>query len=654
MIRGISVLAVTLLFMTTVNVVVADTAPQNSNNINSSGINREVQSDPTEEVFPLPEIAVTAKRIEAPATIVVRTVSIQDIEAWNAPTAGEALTYVAGVNIQIGGSSADSRAWIRGFRDRDVLVLFDGIPIASGFEGTIDLNEISLQNISRIKVMKSAPSVVYGTNGMGGVIDVIPQSGVEGTSISGRLELGSDERGLLRAAASGGNGNISFGISASHQRADDFSLSGDYMPQLNQESGSRVNSDFERTSLFMQLEALNFPLGRASVFINHSDAEKGLPVEAGVDDPDYERLTGSNRTTVGLSNHFNRIPLSLKLYYNSYDSELTAYTDERFEEIDEVERADDYSWGGKLYSRVETSANNSLVLTASGQADVFRGEGELEDGNRAELATYTLAVEDQFWITERLSLAAGLIYTYFDQTLLGRTSSAINPQVALAWQSNDKFTVHASAAQRTRFPKLRELYRRRYGNPDLEEQTANNYEIGIRYRHPTGFIGDISVFRSDIDNLIEREHRRALYTNFDRVTLQGIEMSAETWWADRFFTRLAYTWVDAEEALEDGSKRQLRSRPEHTAIIDMRYEFRADLLLSFNGIFVEGLHDLDPDGNYTRLDSYFVSNIKLIRSFASNYEIYAAVSNVLDENYQQRIGNPREGRAFLLGLDVKF
>jgi outer membrane receptor protein involved in Fe transport len=426
------------------------------------------------------------------------------------------------------------------------------------------------------------------------------------------------------------------------------------MPQLNQESGNRVNSDFDRTSLFMQLGALNFPLGRASVFINHSDAEKGLPVEAGIDDPDYERLTGSNRTTVGLSNHFNRIPLSLKLYYNSYDSELTAYTDERFEEIDEVESADDYSWGGKLYSRIETSANNSLILTASGQTDVFTGEGELEEGNRAELATYTLAVEDQFWITERLSLAAGLIYTYFDQTLLGRTSSAINPQVALAWQSNDKFTVHASAAQRTRFPKLRELYRRRYGNPDLEEQTANNYEIGIRYRHPTGFIGDISVFRSDIDNLIEREHRRALYTNFDRVTLQGIEMSAETWWADRFFTRLAYTWVDAEEVLEDGSKRQLRSRPEHTAIIDLRYEIRADLLLSLNGIFVAGLHDLDPDGNYTRLDSYFVSNIKLIRSFAGNYEVYAAVSNVFDENYQQRIGNPREGRAFLLGLDVKF
>ena len=65
---------------------------------------------------------------------------------------------------------------MRGFRDRDVLILFDGIPIASALEGKIDLNEISTEAVTEIRVIKSAPSVIYGPNGMGGVVDVVPDS----------------------------------------------------------------------------------------------------------------------------------------------------------------------------------------------------------------------------------------------------------------------------------------------------------------------------------------------------------------------------------------------------------------------------------------------------------------------------------------------
>jgi hypothetical protein len=165
-----------------------------------------------------------------------------------------------------------------------------------------------------------------------------------------------------------------------------------------------------------QLDALQTPIGHASMFINLSDAEKGLPPQAGVDDPDFERLTDSSRLTLGLSNHFDYIPLSLKLYYNELDNELTVYTDENYIEVDEIEEAKDYSWGGKVYSTLETSSNNSLILTGGVQSDTFKAEGALEDSNRAELTTYTVAVEDQFWINDRLSLAAGAIYSYFDQT----------------------------------------------------------------------------------------------------------------------------------------------------------------------------------------------------------------------------------------------
>lgn len=604
--------------------------------------------------FPLPEIVVSGKRIDAPPTIILREVSEEDIAAWNAHTTGDALTYVPGVNVQIGGSSGDSRAWIRGFRDRDVLVLYDGIPVASGFEGTIDLNEISLEAVSYIKVMKSAPSVIYGTNGMGGVIDVIPKTGTTDEFLNGGIELGSDDRLLVRANGGGGNGKISYFLSGSHQQADDYSLSDSYSARLNQPEGKRINSDFERNSLFFRFDAMDTIIGHASMFFNISDAEKGLPIETGVDDPDYARLTQSTRVTLGLLNRFSALPLTARLYYNGYKSDLTYYTDDSFSAVDEVDSAEDYSLGSKLYSAFETASNNTLVLSGSVQKDVFKGAGELENGDKAELTTWTLALEDEYWINDRLSLAAGVIYTYFDQTRLDQSTSAINPQVALAWQISHSFSLHASVAQRTRFPKLRELYRRRYGNPGLQEQTANNYELGFKLQHNDALSSDLSIFRSDIDDLIERLDRRSLYENLDRVTLSGAEMSSGGWASDRIYYRLSYTYVDAEEDLEGGGSRQLRSRPKHTAMLELRYRLPWEVTISFNGIYVSGLYDLDADDNYTNISSYFVGNFKASRPFAGVWEAYFSISNLFDEDYQQRLGDPREGRVLTAGLDFHF
>lgn len=613
----------------------------------------ESEQDPNEQVFPLPEIIVTAKKIQAPPSIIVRSVGLEDIEAWNALTAGEALTWVPGVNVQNGGSSGDSRAWIRGFRDRDVLVLYDGIPIASGFEGTIDLNEISLQSVSGIKVMKSAPSVIYGTNGMGGVIDVLPRATPTEREIYGRAEVGPDIY-TIRASVGGGKDNRGYFLAASHQDADDYSLPDGYDGDLNQPGGSRINSDFKRTSLFLRLDGQDSPIGDASVFINYSDVEKGLPIEVSVEDPDFERLTGSKRFTIGLSNNFKAVPLTLKLYYNSYDSELTSYTDISYSEIDEVQNNEDYSLGGQLYSTFETSENNTLVFSAGAQKDEFKGEGELENGNKAELSTYTLAVEDQYWITDRLSLAAGLIYAYFDQTRLDQSSDAFNPQLAVAYKFTEKTAFHASAAERTRFPKLRELYRDRYGNPDLKPQTTHNYEIGVRHEHTSAWFSDFSIYKSNVDDLIERPGRRDLYQNLDRVRLKGIEAATGGWITDRVFARLAYTYVNAEEELPDGGSRQLRSRPKNTVQGEFRYQFPREYLLSVNGIYVSGLYDLDPDENYTEIDSYFVADLKLNKTFDSRFNAYVSVLNLFDKYYIHRIGYPREGRTFVVGVEANF
>jgi outer membrane cobalamin receptor len=630
-------------------------APQNTDT--DTGPDLDSGSGPGEtvgeDVFPLPEFVATGKEIKAPPTIIVKEVTREDIDAWNAQDVGEALTWVPGINVQVGGNSSDARAWIRGFRDRDALVMFDGIPIASGFEGTIDLNEIATNAVAGINVMMAAPSVIYGPNGVAGVIDVVPQTEVFETFVDGAVQLGTDDRRLVRASAGGGDGNVSYSISAQHRSADDYSLSDDYVPDVNQSGGERVNSDFERNNLFLQINARETAIGHASAFFNYSDAEKGLPVEV-VDDPDYQRLTKSQRQTLGLSNHFKGIPLSLKLWYNGLDTDLTVFTDDTFTDVDEIEVAEDYSTGARLYSSIDTHPNNTLVLAGGVQTDVYKTNDELEVGNRAELRTWMLAAEDQFWMTEELSLAVGLLYTYFDQTLLNKTLDEFNPQIALAWQASQAWAFHASAAQRTRFPKLRELYRRNSGNPDLGVQTANNYEIGATWQNTANINTYFALFRNDVDGLIERPDRDSIYLNLPETTTKGVEIATGGWVTEKVFTRFAYTYLDVEENLVDGTTRQLRSRPKNTVLFEFRYLFPRDVLFSFNSIYVSGLYDLDPDDVYTKLPSYFVGHAKLLWPFTPELAGYLSVANLADEDYEHRIGYPREGRWAAIGLTFDF
>lgn len=608
---------------------------------------------PTQQgAFVLPEVVVLRDRDEGPAALLVREVSRADMQAYNAHTAAEALTPVPGVNVQWGGSSGDTRIWIRGFRDRDSLVLFDGIPIASGFEGTIDLSEIPTEHIGEIRVIKSAPSVIYGTNGMGGVVDIVPRAGSQARSFGGGVELGSTGRSILRASAGGSSGGLDHLLSVSRDRGEDYSLADGYPGQLNQPKGDRLNSDFRRDNLFLSLRARSTPIGQTSFFYNLSDAEKGLPPTAGVEEPDFQRLTQSRRQTVGFSNRFTGLPLAVKLYYNNYDSDLTTYTDSTYRVIDEVERARDYSLGGQLYSTLDVDANQRLVLHGSGQKDVYQGEGELENGNRADILTWTAAVEHQLRFADRLSLATGGIFSLFDQTRLDRSSSAFSPQIAAGWQLNRQLALHASVAKRTRFPKLRELYRRRFGNPDLEAQKAVNHEVGLRYAHRAGHVSDITWFYSDVDGVIERPNRNSLYLNLEPVVIKGVEMATAGWLSSPLYARLSYTYIAAEESLPGGGHRQLRSRPRHTAQTELRYRLPRAVTASFTGMYVSGLYDLDDAGRHTELDRFFVGNLKLSRQFAAQLAGYLAVSNITDEDYQHRLGDPREGASLRLGAEL--
>jgi iron complex outermembrane receptor protein len=616
----------------------------------SCGVAAAEESSGAATVFPLPNMIVLGKHVDAPPSIIVREANEVDFAEWNVRTAAGALARTPGVNVQIGGSSGDASAWIRGFRDRDILMLFDGIPIGSALEGTLDLNEISLNSIGTTRVMKGAPSVIYGANGLGGVIDLIPRATDRFDSKSVAVEVAEDGGRSYRGHIGSNESAINYFITAGYEESDDYSLSDDYEPQLNQPAGDRINSDFQRATATLLLDFDRSPIGRTSLFLNLSDVERGLTPRSTSDDPDFERLTLSRRTTFGLSNQFESLPLSLKVYYNEYESEVTVYTDATYSMVDEIDTGDDYTFGAVAYGFVPTWDTGRLVLSGALSRDVFRAEGVFEDFNRAELNTLTLSVEHETVLANRLSLAFGAIYTKVDQPAVDRGISEVSPQLAVGYQVGEKLSLHASAAQRVRFPKLREFYRRRWGNPDLVEQSANNFELGGIYTHSGSISTDLTFFHSRIEGLIDRPTRRSSYENLDTVDSKGFELASGGWLTEYVFLKLGYAYVDISESLPDGSNRQLRSRPRHSGWTDLRFQWSDSFRFSLNGQYVADLYDLDDNQVHTRLPSFFILDAKVSKAFANGLSAYVAVSNITDNDYVFRIGDPQPGRTIRLGV----
>jgi len=624
----------------------ADMGAENANTKTQS----PVESPATADAFPLPNIIVVGERRSAPPSVIVRDATEADFVEWNVRTAAGALARTPGVSVQIGGSSGDASPWIRGFRDRDILILFDGIPIGSALEGSLDLNEISLNSISKTRVMKGAPSVIYGANGLGGVIDVIPRSSDRFDAKGAAVEIAENGGESYRGHVGSSAGALNYFITAGYEAADDYALSSDYEPEPNQPSEDRINSDFERITATLLLNSEGSFLGNTSLFLNMSDIERGITPRSTGDDPDFERLTESQRLTVGLSNQFESLPMSLKAYYNQYDSEVTVYTDETYSTIDEIDTGEDYSIGLAVYGYVPTWDTGTLVLSGSWARDVFEAEGVFDDFDRAELNTVTLSAEHETVLYDQLSLAVGLIYTHVDQPAVDRGIDELSPQIALGYKFGGKVSLHASAAQRTRFPKLREFYRRRWGNPELIEQSADNFEIGGAYQHNERLTTDLTIFRSEIDGLIDRPTRRSIYENLDSITSEGIELASGGWWTDSLHFRVSYAYVDIAEELPDGTERQLRSRPKHQGFADFRFRWTDSLTISLNALYVSELYDLDDDQVHRRLPTFTVFDARVSKSFQNGFSAYAAVSNLTDKDYILRVGDPQPGRAFRIGV----
>jgi vitamin B12 transporter len=562
----------------------------------------------------------------------VSVITAEDIEALGVDFAVDALAQVPGLTVNQNGTFGGiASVRIRGAASEQTLVMIDGVvtndPSSPG--GGFNFATLDAASIERIEVLKGPQSTLWGSDAIGGVVNIVTRTPEPG--LGGRVfaEYGSFDTRR-------GGGEISFADERYDLRLAAVQHSTDGISRADESNGNSEEDPYGATNLSLGA-GMTFA-GGARLGLNvlwtdaESDFDSFMPAaEGSVGDGD--ELAKSEELVADLS-------LQLPLFDGRFDNTLTAgyadierenYTDGLFAYGSEGDRLQ-YRYQGTVH----VDDANTLAFGAE------RESLSAPDGEATIDGLFGLYEWQAF---DSLTLSAG-VRRDDHETFGGETTR----RLAAAWNPADTLTLRASWGEGFKAPTL---FQTTYfccgataANPDLQPETAEGWDIGAEFRTADGRgeLG-IGIFDQETTNLLGFEFSIGAYRNIAKTTSSGVELDAGYAVTDWLRIEVDYAYI---EALDGNGERLIRV-PEHSGALMLRLDpagpVSASLLLRFNGDEADAGTTLD---GWTRLD--LAGRYRLNDSL----EVYARIENLLNEEYQQVLGYGTPGRSGYVGARLSF
>lgn len=625
-----------------------------------------------EPVFELGEVVVGGERVTGVEKVTnVSVITAAEIEAAGAKDLTEAMRLVPGVYIRTS-TDGTARIDLRGMRTRQVILLLNGIPMNSSYDGQFNPGFIAVENIARIKVTKGASSVLYGAGGNAGVINIITKKGATGAhgSVSGQVGSGNERYG--KATFSGGGEKLNLFASGSIYDRDDYPTSDSFNEpdEKYEDGGARENSDSSRRNLF--LNGVVQPEENTSIgfALSVHQGEYGKPHAAQKDDfakVKYERMDDSQGMSaqIGASHTFD-IPLTVKgwAYVNMLSEMEKGYDDDTYS-VQESEKnsydseTDTDRVGAALQASYDYGAFGVITGALSAERAAWDNTTTaspdkkkiVSEDDRA-VGFWNAALEYEVSPVDRFGVVLGAALHGFNRS----DSSDDDDWSALAGVHYDLFDqtrLRASISRKVRFPSIKQLYEGSGANEDLETERTVHYEIGVDQGLPCIDTDvSVSVFRIDADDFIEKIDD--VNQNNDKYRFTGVEVAADNTSIDKLRVRAAYSYLDAENRSDDALFDELQHRPEHKATVEAWYTLPLDVKAYASWMYV-GRRWAFSKTETTRMRDYNVVDMRLSKAFFEDtLEVFAGADNLFDEDYDEGYALPRPGRTLYTGVTWNF
>ena len=612
------------------------------------------------------------------APVVTRLITLHDIKIADATNIQDMLTHeIPGLEFGFA-MSQETSLRMSGFGGNAVLFLVDGERMAGETMDNVDYNRMNLDNVGRIEIVKGASSALYGSNAVGGVVNIISRENLEPWTANVNSRYNS------------------FGHEWRHGAGFSFNTA-----KWNSQTS------FQHTSI----DPVNLPKAHSSeeIAIELLKKAQGLPYDESVlqDDSNLSRLYGQKTynvkerlmwratdqlTLTGRGSYFFRTSErdTHDYHFNGYSAGLKgryAWDYDRHLELsyafDQYDKANFMPDGTRTHDHDYTNRQHvvhALYSHSFGKNSLLVGGDYLND----YLSTYQFVAGTshaqgnidgyaQFdWnITERLNVVGSVRYDYFSAS----SQKALTERLAVVYKQ-PWMTFRANYASGFRAPTLKEMYMHfdmgnmgylLRGNPDLKPEKSHNFNVAVERTNRisnSGFLldgrynftlmGYCNIFDkriTTIDGRLYEGMESALYWNEDGITVWGVDFSMGHIWDWGLSLKINYSWLHESGSVFFSQFNQPRS---HSCTWRIGYDHRFSRHYAID-VALSGRSLGKPQSGHTDVDQgYTIWRLMLQHHLWRGINVNTAIDNLF--NYKPKsyyYSSPlTTGTSFSVGLSV--
>ncbi|OBQ24105.1 MAG: TonB-dependent receptor [Anabaena sp. WA113] len=603
----------------------------------------------------------------------------EEMEAQGARTVREALKFLPGIlgDGTVGTEvNALSGQLIRGSNTGQVLILLDGRPINNAGSGGFDLSEFTTNNIQRIEVLPGGGSTLYGSDAIGGVINIITRRPTEKITTEAKFNIGAYGLNQQSIQNSGKKGDISWVVGYNRTQAENnypFSI-----PEANF-SGTRKNNDALYNNFNLKLEAdlgKRNTLSFSTLYLNKEQGTPGgVPIPSPVNGQGFfNSLTDKNRKyTDQILTDFT---WNLKLGGGD-DSLLTAkiygdFLNTRFDPSGSVSSQNRFQTNQSSYGIQTTHSwnfakNQSLVYGFDYRTVNVRNTSFSYSTNK-ETLNYdndinqgALFTKYEVVLIPNLTVNVGLRQDFSSLV----NGSVTSPSVGTKYAVSDSTTLRANYIQNFRVPTIANLFNvnpSNIGNPELKPERGDSFDIGIDQKLGNIGLARLTFFKNNVSDTIAFKRltppvngNTGTWENIGLVETTGIEATLNLQVAKNIYTFVNYTANDPRIFKSSNAaeiNKELRFAGADKLNLGVSYETPQGLYL---GLLMNSLNGYPTNNTNTEfLSGYTTFDFKLLVPLSDKLVVTGSVENLFNQRYQLFPGFPDGGRGFQIGLSSTF
>jgi vitamin B12 transporter len=590
------------------------------------------------EEVKLDRIVVSATKTEEASENLGTSISIidsDDIKKSGKNTVSELLRTITSLNVvQSGGLGAQTSVYLRGAKPGYTLVMIDGIemndPMSAG--KSFNFAHLTADNIERIEILRGPQSTLYGSDAIGGVVNIITKRGHGNTKLEASSEAGSFGTFREYLSLSGSNDKIGHSLSISRIDSRGFSMAKD----------GKEDDSYENSAISSRVGVNVSENNKLDFILRYTKSITDIDDGAYDDDPNYVARENSLALKTQLiqkltDNWEHNLSLSWfdvkRRYRDDPDSQ------------DPLDAYDDWYYGNDR--KIDWLNNFSICdidkLTAGLEYEEERGAHR--DIDRRSVNNKAFYLQNQLNLWERFFTTLGVRID--DHSSFGSDTNYKVSSNYFIEKINSR--VKANLGTGFKAPSLYQLYDPTYGNSGLSPDESFSYDIALEQGLTRSMVIEVGYFHNRFKNMIDYDFDTNKYRNIGKSKTSGTEVGMTIEPAKDLKLNCTYTRTNTRD---NTTGKELARRPKNKFSFNINKEFferlNLNMVLNYFG------HRWDNTANTSKMKPYTRIDFAATYKINENFDIFSTIENLLNKKYEEVRGYSTAGFSFYIGVKKTF